>query len=40
MEKPKPTDLLFDMTHRELFKQVLEEEELQVRSRGATPHGI
>ncbi len=34
MEKPKPTDLLFDMTHRELFKQVLEEEELQFDREG------
>ena len=25
----KPTDLLFEMTHRELFKHVLEEEELK-----------
>ena len=34
MEKPKPTDLLFDMTHRELFKQVLQEEELQFDREG------
>ena len=31
---PKPTDLLFDMTHRELFKPVLEEEELQFDREG------
>ena len=34
VEKPKPTDLLFDMTHRELFKQVLQEEELQFDREG------
>jgi len=27
--KPKPNDLLFDRTHRELFKTILEEEELK-----------
>ena len=31
---PKPTDLLFPKTHRELFKTVLEEEELRVDREG------
>ena len=34
MVKPKPTDLLFDRTHRELFKKVLEEEELTLDREG------
>ena len=31
---PKPTDLLFPKTHRELFNQVLEEEELKFDREG------
>jgi integrase len=34
MVKPKPTDLLFDKTHRELFKTVLEEEGLKFDREG------
>ena len=34
MQMPKPTDLLFDMTHRELFKTVLVEEGLKFDREG------
>jgi integrase len=34
LAKPRPTDKLFDMTHRELFKTVLEEEGLKVDREG------
>jgi integrase len=34
MVKPKPTDLLFDRSHRELLKTVLEEEKLKFDREG------